>query len=129
AGRLWRGPLATLHLFGLIERARPGEIAGAIRAHPVPLTLPRNRGKALDEARGHCWSAAKSRGICEDHFPRPQRLREIMRRERDPPLWQIESEYVAHGAAQPRIRARLRRPYAFDQTSQYDPVSVLEPRF
>ena len=67
--------------------------------------------------------------IGQDHLVGAERLREVMRRERDAPLRQIEAELVAHRAAEPGIGPRLRRPDAFDQAAEHDAIDVLQPRF
>jgi hypothetical protein len=56
-------------------------------------------------------------------------LREIVRREANAPLRQIEAERVAHRTAKPGIAVCLRRPDPFDQTAQHQPIDRLQTRF
>ena len=59
----------------------------------------------------------------------PSASREVVRRQRNAPLRQIEAERVAHGATEPGVRPRLRRPDAFDQAAEHDAVDLLQPGF
>ena len=67
--------------------------------------------------------------MTEDDVVGSEQLRKIMRGEADAPLRQIEAELVPHRPAQPRIDPRGRRPYAFDQPANNDPVGFRQPRF
>ena len=58
-----------------------------------------------------------------------KQLREVMGRQADAPLRQIETQLVPHRTAQPRIGAGRRRPYAFDQSAGDDAVGLHQPRF
>ena len=60
---------------------------------------------------------------------RAEHLREVVRRQADAPLRQIEAEIAPHRAAEPGIAARLRRPGAFDEPAEHDAVDALQARF
>ena len=68
------------------------------------------------------------RGAGEEDFRHAEQLREVVRRQADAPLGQIEAELEPHRPRQPRIAARLRRPHAFDQPAEHDAVDMNEPR-
>ncbi len=67
--------------------------------------------------------------MTEDDVVGSEQLRKIMRGEADAPLRQIKAEFVPHRPAQPRIDPRRRRPYAFHQPANNDPVGLRQPRF
>src|SRR5262249_6722980 len=56
-------------------------------------------------------------------------LREIMSREADAQLRQVETKFQAHRAAEPRIAAGIARPCSFIEPAEYDAVRVLQTRF
>ena len=58
-----------------------------------------------------------------------EQLREVVRRQADAALRQIEPELVAHRPRQPRIDPRRRRPDAFDQPAENDAIVLRQPRF
>ena len=83
----------------------------------------------MQETRGDRGRAADLGGVAEDYVIGAEQLGKIMRGKADAPLRQIEAELVPHRPAQPRIHARRRRPDAFDQPAQNDPVGLRQPRF
>ena len=83
----------------------------------------------MQEPRGDRGRAANFRGVTEDHVVGAEQLGKIVRGEADAPLRQIEAELVPHRPAQPWIDPRRRRPDAFDQPAQNDPVGLRQPRF
>ena len=95
----------------------------------LPALFPGDRFQPVQEARCHRRRAANLRGMTEDDVVGSEQLRKIMRGEADAPLRQIEAELVPHRPAQPRIDPRRRRPYAFDQPANNDPVGLRQPRF
>ena len=80
---------------GRVEHARPGEILLAARADVAASVVARDRGEPLHEARGDGRGACELGGAAEDHLARAEHLREIVGRERDAPLRQIEAELRA----------------------------------
>ena len=83
----------------------------------------------MQETRRHGGRAADFCGVTEDDVVGAEQLGEIVRGEADASLRQVEAELVPHRPAQPRIDPRRRRPYAFDQPAQNDPVGLRQPRF
>src|SRR6478735_11301720 len=86
-------------------------------------------GQALDEARYDSWGTGELGRISEDDLVGTERLREVVRRQRNAPLRQIEAERMAHGATEPGVRPRLRRPDALDQAAKDNAVDLLQPGF
>ena len=134
SGRVARGGVGAgcaigLTSAGAIERQREMHIlfAGVLRG--VPALFARDRFQPMQEARGHRGRAAGLGGMAEDHVLIAEQLREVMRRQADAPLRQIEAELVPHRPAQPGIGARRRRPHAFDQAAGDDAVGLHQPRF
>ena len=101
----------------------------AARQRLFPALLARDRGQPLHEARGDRRRAAVLGGARQDDLGRAERLREVVRREADAPLRQIEAEFEPHRPAEPRIAAGLGRPGAFVQPAQHDAIDALQPRF
>ena len=128
-GGLRRGLVHALDLGGMIERPRPGEIGPALLACLLPPVFAGDRGQPLDEARYHRWSTGELGRIGEDDLVSAERLREIVCRQRNAPLRQVEAERMAHGTAEPRVRLRLRGPDALDQPAKDDAIDVLQPCF
>ena len=124
-----RGLVDALDLGGMIERSRPGKICPALLACLLPALFAGNRRQPLDEARYHGRRTRELGRISEDDLVGAERLGEVVCRQRDAPLRQIEAERMAHGAAEPGVRPRLRRPDAFDQAAEDDAIDVLQPRF
>ena len=112
-----------------VEHARKRDITRAALQRGLPARLARDRGEPLHEARRHRRRAAELGRAGEDHLGRAERLREIVRREADAPLRQVEAELVAHRPAEPGIAARLRRPDALDQPAQHQAIDRLQARF
>ena len=127
--RLRLGPRPWLGRGRLVEPPRQLRVARAARERCLPARLAGDRGEPLHEARGDRRRAAELGGAGEDHLRRAERLREIVRREADAPLRQVEAELVAHRPAEPGIAARLRRPDALDQAAQHQAIDRLQPRF
>jgi len=115
-------------LLGPVELARPGEMIFAARNGSVP-ALAGNGGETLDKARRDGRRARDLGGVGEEHLARAEELGEIVRREADAALRQIETEIEPHRAAEPGIGPALRRPSAFDQAAEHDTVAIGEPRF
>ena len=124
--RLRRGPRRwRLHLGGLVERARPGEISLAALARRVPALLAGDRGEPLHEARGHRRRAGElgrdrlritssapsacAKSCADSPMRRSGRSR--------PSAWRIGR--LSQGSA-----ARLRRPDAFDQPAEHHAVDA-----
>ena len=132
SGRAARGGYGAGRGMRLTRSGRSRPRAQARYFSPLPSrglpALARDRGEPLQKPRGHRRRAGELAGRGENHLARAKRLGEVVRRERDAPLRQIESERVAHRAAEPGIAARLRRPRALDQAAEHDAVDVLQAR-
>ena len=75
-------------------------------------------------------SARPQLGRAREHdLARAKRLRKVVRRKADAAFRQIEAEIAAHRPAEPRVVARIRRPGAFDQTSEHDEIGMVQARF
>ena len=109
----------------MVETA--GEIAVALAAADglLPQRRPRNGGKPLHEARWHCRSAPALGRSSEEDFGGAEKLGEVMGREPDASLRQIEAERLAHRPAQPGIGGRRGRPYALHQGADDDAVDAV----
>ena len=67
-------------------------------------------------------------GAGEEDFRHAEELREVVRRQSDAPLGQIEAEVEPHRPRQPGIAGRLGRPHALDEPAEHDAVDMNEPR-
>ena len=114
---------------GVIERACVIRIDNAARQRVLPAFLAGDRRQPLDEARAYRRRARLLGGTCEDDLARTQSLREVMRRQADAQLRQIETEFEPHRTAQPRIAAGVGRPGAFIEAAQHNVIRALQPRF
>ena len=65
----------------------------------------------------------------QNDFARAEKLREIMRRETDTALRQIEPERKPHRPAEPSIVITFRRPGAFDETAEHDAIAFGQAGF
>jgi len=88
-----------------------------------------DRRQPLHETRGHRRRAGELGGPAQDYLGRAETLREIVRRQADTPLRQVETELAAHRTRQPGIAAHLRWPDALDQAAQHQAVDRLQARF
>ena len=129
ARRLWRGLRDRLDLVGAIEFIGEADIFLAGRLRGFPALVAGDRFQPVQETRGDRGRAADLGGVAEDDVLGAEQLREIVRREADAPLRQIEAEFMPHRPAQPRIDPRRRRPDAFDQPADDDAVGLRQPRF
>ena len=90
---------SALTRLGAVEIARPGEIFLAARERGLPVRLAGDRREPLHEARRDRRRAAELGGAGEDHLGRAEQLREVVRRQPDAPLGQIEPEVEPHRTA------------------------------
>jgi hypothetical protein len=58
-----------------------------------------------------------------------EQLREVVRGKANAPLRQVETELMAHRAAEPGIDTRRRRPHGLDEAAEDDAVGFGEARF
>ncbi len=101
--------------------------AGLLR--DVPALLARDRLEPVQETRRDRRRAADFGGMAEDDVVGAEQLREIVRRQPDAPLRQIEAEFVPHRPAEPGIDSWRRRPDAFHQSADNNAVRLRQPRF
>ena len=126
--RAWARARCRLDALGAVQVARPGHVLLSALERALPV-FARHRGKPLHEARGDGRRAAELGGAGQDDLARAGKLREVVRREPDAPLGQIEAEVVAHRPREPRIGARVGWPDAFDQSAEHHAVDGHEARF
>src|SRR5882757_4477912 len=108
--RLARRPglrlLHRLDLGGLIERAGVMNIFVASRLRRLPALLARDGLQPVQEARGDCRSTADLGRMREDDVLMAEQLSEVVRGKADAALRKVETEFMAHRPAQPRVYAR-----------------------
>ena len=129
AWRLWRRLRDRLDLVGLVDRSAKRTYFSPACFAVFQRSLARDRLEPVQETRGDRRRAADFGGVAEDDVAGAEQLREIVRRQSDAPLRQIEAEFVPHRPAQPGIDPRRRRPDAFHQSAENDAVRLGQPRF
>jgi hypothetical protein len=122
-------PLDGFYGLGLFERPPELEIACAAFARGLPCSIGCDRRDALEKPRGHRLDAVLLFGARDHDAERAHRLREVVRREADAPLRQVERQRLAHRSIEPCIRSRLRRPCAFVQCAEQHEIGVEQARF
>ena len=113
----------------MIERACIGRVDCAARQRLFPALFAGDRRQPLDEAGADRRRTRLLGGTAENDLGRAQPLREIVRREADAKLREIEAEIEPHGPAQPRIAAGIGWPGAFIEAAEDDAVDALQPCF
>ena len=118
-----------LSLRRMVERAGEFAIIFAALAHVIPARSPATAAMRCTKREVTVGAPPSLAARVRMTSGAPKRLREIVRRQADAPLGQIEAEIAAHRAAEPWIAARLGRPGAFIESAQHDAVDVLQSRF
>ena len=113
----------------MIDCARVIRIYFAARQRLFPALFTGNCRQPLDEAGAYCRRSRLLSGTRKDDLGCAQSLREIVRRQADTQLGQIEAEIEPHRPAQPWIAASVRRPAAFVEAPENDAVDALQARF
>ena len=67
--------------------------------------------------------------MAQDDLASAEKLREIVGREADAALGQIEAELSPHRAAEPSVIVAFRRPRPFDQPAENDAIAFRQPCF
>ena len=92
-----------------------------------PMLLAGNGREPLEKTGAHGRRARLFGGACENDLGRAHALCEIMRREADTLLWQIETEFEPHRSAKPWIAAGIGWPGAFVESAKHNPIRALQP--